>query len=397
MLGIQYTRSVPRFLAARFLGPVMGWIYTSPLGTTRLTKVSEPKLHSPNWVRVRPLVSGICGSDLATIMAKGSPYFAPVTSCPFVFGHEVVGEVTETGSAVSRVAIGQRVVLAPPLHCSVRGISEVCIECKKGQLSHCLNIRRGDLSAGLQTGYCRDTGGGWSHSFIAHEAQLHLAPPSLSGDAAVLVEPFSCCLQAAKTAGLQKGQTAIVMGCGTIGILTILAAKTICPHARIVAVAKYPHQYDWAKRVGADEVILFSPDIYEEGASVLRAEVLRAELGNPILLGGADVCFDCVGSSSTIDLSLRFASNHSRVILVGMPGLPKGVDWTSIWYKELVVKGSYTSSPATFEEALQMMLGFEKVLEGMVGAHYPLERFSDAIHTARHSGPKGIMKTVFVQ
>ena len=396
MLSIQYTRSVPRFLATRFLGPALEWIYTSPLGTTRLTDVPEPPLPSPGWVRVKPVISGICGSDIATITAKGSPYFAPFTSCPFVFGHEVVGEVVETGSAVSRVAVGQRVVLEPPLHCLVRGISDVCRECRNGHLSHCLNMTRGGLSAGVQTGYCRDTGGGWSQSFVAHEVQLHVAPGSLSEEAAVLIEPFSCCLQAAKTAGLEEGQTAVVVGCGTIGILTIAAARAICPGLRVIAIAKYPHQREWALRVGADQVLPSGPGIYEDVAGLVGAEVLKAELGNPVLVGGADVCFDCVGSSSTIDLTLRLAANHSPVVVVGMPGIPKGVDWTSIWYKELLVKGSYTSDRATFREAIQRVVELEPVLEGMVGARYPLERFGEAIHAARHSGRQGILKTAFV-
>ncbi|MDQ4097557.1 MAG: alcohol dehydrogenase catalytic domain-containing protein, partial [Actinomycetota bacterium] len=93
------------------IAPALG----ARVGPLTLTEVDEPALPGPGWVRVRPRLSGICGSDLATVDGRSSRYFEPVVSFPFVPGHEVVGEVS--GGAGTR-----RVVLEPVLGCAVRGI-----------------------------------------------------------------------------------------------------------------------------------------------------------------------------------------------------------------------------------------------------------------------------------
>ena len=71
---------------------------TSRFSPLQLEDVSEPRLPTPEWVRIKPLLSGICGSDLGTLSSENSPYFSPITSPPFVMGHEVVGEVVEADS-----------------------------------------------------------------------------------------------------------------------------------------------------------------------------------------------------------------------------------------------------------------------------------------------------------
>ena len=105
----------------RYLGKRWRGLYTSPFSCTRLVDIPEPQLPTPEWVKVRTRLSGICGSDLATITAKGSPYFSPFTSTPFVLGHEIVGEIAETGDAVEGFPVGARVVIEPVLSCPVRG------------------------------------------------------------------------------------------------------------------------------------------------------------------------------------------------------------------------------------------------------------------------------------
>ena len=107
---------------------------------------------------------------------SASPYLASLTSSPFVPGHEVVGEV-RTGPGRVR-----RVVVEPALEAAARA------------------DERTHLSAGLQIGYCRDTGGGWSEGLVAPTAQLHTVPDGLSDEDAVLVEPLACSLHAARIA-----------------------------------------------------------------------------------------------------------------------------------------------------------------------------------------------------
>src|SRR5262249_6566755 len=155
-----------------------------------------------------------------------------LTSFPFTFGHEVVGVVEEVGAEVRNARPGDRVVVEPVLHCAVRGIEPACAACRAGKYGNCVNVTGGDVSAGVQTGYCRDTGGGWSASLVAHDVQLHRVPDGPPDDAAVMVEPFSCALHGvlrALDSPLSPGgrgaseTTALVLGCGTMGLLTIAA------------------------------------------------------------------------------------------------------------------------------------------------------------------------------
>lgn len=394
MRAIQYVKSVPRYLTARWLGPRWNGLYTSPLGCLRLAEMPAPALPGDRWVRVRPLLAGICGSDLATLTAQGSPYFSPFTSCPFVLGHEVVGQVEEVGAGVADLRAGQRVVLQPPLHCQVRGIEPPCAACARGDLQHCLNLTRGCISAGIQTGFCRDTGGGWSGGFVAHELQLHRVPDELADEAAVLVEPFACCLHAAARAPLADDKTVLVLGCGTIGALSVAAIRALDSRCRLVVVAKHAHQQALARRLGAD-VVVGTGALYADLPPVLRAESYRPELGRPVWLGGADVTFDCIGSERSIDDALRFTRGRGAVILVGMPAVPRGVDWTAIWHKELVVQGAYTSDAGLFRRALDLAAGVPGGLGALVGAKFPLDRFAQAIDCALHTGRTKVFKTVF--
>ncbi len=194
MLALQCVKSVPAWLLLKALGQRLPSLATGSFALLRLCEVQPPRLPNSHWVRIRPILSGICGSDLASITAEGSPFFAPLTSFPFTFGHEVVGIVEEVGAEARGVQVGDRVVIEPALHCGVRGIAPPCPACEAGQYGNCVNVTGGDISAGVQTGYCRDTGGGWSASLVAHETQLHRVPDGLADEAAVMLEPFSCAL-----------------------------------------------------------------------------------------------------------------------------------------------------------------------------------------------------------
>ncbi len=174
MLVLQYRKSVPRYLLMRAGAKRLKGLDTGRLSPLQLEEVAEPKPPTPDWVRVRPLLSGICGSDLGTLSAESSPYFSPITSPPFVLGHEILGEVVEDNSGF---AVGERVVVEPALGCQVRGIEPPCAYCASGRYALCVNVAKGDISPGIQTGFCRDTGGGWSEGpLVAHPSQLHRVP-----------------------------------------------------------------------------------------------------------------------------------------------------------------------------------------------------------------------------
>lgn len=403
MLAVQCVKSVPAWLLLKGLGQRFPALCTNRFSLTRLREVPEPPLPTPRWLRVRPLLSGICGSDLATITAAGSPFFAPLTSFPFTFGHEVVGQVVEAGGAVQRVRVGERVIIEPALHCEVRGIAPPCSACRQGAYANCVNVTKGDIGAGVQTGYCRDTGGGWSASLVAHEVQLHRVPEPMPDEAAVLTEPFSCALHAALRAGPQAAESILVVGCGTMGLLTIAALRAVGAPARIVAWAKHRHQQELARQLGADEVIPVGKDAYAQLCQRSGATLHLPEIGGPTVLGGFDVVFDCVGSAKSLDDAVRFTRARGSTVLVGMPGVPKTVDWTAIWFKELDVKGAYAygieehggARTRTFELALRLLAEKHAELAPLVTHRFPLSEYRRAIHTALLTGRHRSVKTVF--
>ncbi len=446
MIAIQYRKSIPRYLTLRAIGPRWPGIYTSAVSPVSLCDVPEPPLPTPRWVRVRPTLTGICGSDLATVCAKGSPYLSPLISMPFVLGHELVGTISEVGAQAEGVSVGDRVVLQPALGCEVRGIEPMCEACATGHLALCRNVTRGDIAPGIQTGYCRDTGGSWSESFVAHPSQLYKVPDALDDELAVLAEPLACAIHAALRARVDQPsanpQSAIrnpqsdpntlpfgsplnvnsrsahsaprilLVGCGTIGLLTIAAIRALGPSAwggtapHITAIARDPHQREHARTLGADEVLPYMPDVndrYRHLAETLDAELFRPELGKPTVIGGADITFDCVASATSIDDCLRFTTAGGTVVLVGMPAIPSGIDWTTMWYKELTVRTTYAygeeqhegRKTTTFDLALEALTKHASTLRPLVGSPFAMCDYRDALRTALNTDTSASVKTVF--
>ncbi|MBU0719692.1 MAG: alcohol dehydrogenase catalytic domain-containing protein, partial [Planctomycetes bacterium] len=255
MKALVYRRSIPRYVLLKLLGPRFRRLYSSGLAPFSLCAIPEPELPTEQWVRIAPQLAGLCGSDIATICAKNSPYLAPTTSLPFVLGHELVGHITEVGREVTGLVVGDRVVLHPALGCRARGIESMCDACAGGREALCRNITRGDVSSGIQIGYCRSTGGGFGESLVAHQSQVYRVPDGVPDEAAVLIEPFACALHGALRVNLTEDDTALILGCGAIGLLTIAALRATGCRARIVAAARYEHQKQHALRLGADEVL----------------------------------------------------------------------------------------------------------------------------------------------
>ncbi|MBW8825245.1 MAG: zinc-binding dehydrogenase [Acidobacteria bacterium] len=374
MRALRFERSLPRFAAAKVAGmlaPGRG----ATVGPLRLVDIDLPDLPTTDWVRLRPRLAGICGSDLATVDGASSRYFEPIVSFPFVPGHEVVGDLDD----------GTRAVVVPVLHCAVRGIDPVCDWCAAGHINRCERVAFGHLDAGLQTGYCADTGGGWSTSMVAHTLQLRTVPDGMSDEEAVMVEPTACAVHAA-VAHRTEGVT-VVLGAGTIGLLTIAALRRLVdPRGPIVATARYSEQRRLAAALGADMVV--------EPGEVERA--VRRATGSlqagAQLTGGADRVLDCVGSSESLAQALRIVRPGGVVDLVGMPA-HVSLDLTSLWHREVAIVGRYAYSAEDFTAAFGLVA--EARLGQLVSATYPLDRFEDAIRHAAEAGRRGAVKIAF--
>ena len=365
---------------------------------------SEPKRPPNNdWISAKPRLSGICGSDIATVLGSSSRYFEPLTSFPFVPGHEVVADVTLDNGLVSRV------VLEPALHCATRGLPP-CRMCQVGETNRCESILLGEIKKGIQTGYCSSTGGGWSQEFLAHRSQIHSIPESMSDKDAVMVEPFACALHSALRIDLGTINRVAVLGSGTIGLLTTAALRSLSPDIEIVAVAKYTTQKAAAKALGADQVI--EPSVFNKASRRSSASMRAGSWQSH----GFDVTFDCVGRSESITQSISATAPGGKVILAGMPGTSK-VDLAPLWHREIELIGSYAYGSEYASEATQDLLKSSSVaidgsgkfrtfdlaialceklsLGNLVTHTFSLDNYEEAINLAAQAGARGAIKVAF--
>ena len=403
MKSLVFERNLPRFAASR-LASALGSGRGAAIGPLRLAETEPPELPGPEWVRVTPRLSGICGSDLATLDGRSSRYFERIVSFPFVPGHEVVGEL-ETGG---------RVVLEPVLGCAARGIDPPCPACRRGMIGGCERIAFGHLSPGLQTGYCADTGGGWSYAgLVAHPSQLHPVPDAFSDEDAVVVEPVACAAHAVCDAGLAGTETVAVLGAGTLGLAVVAAMTALAASGRVAAPgallvgARYSHQRRLAEDLGATASLppaQLARAVRRRSGSLSLADPGRGGASGP-LTGGADVVFDCVGSADSIAQSLEMVRPRGRVVLVGMPGRVH-LDLAALWQREVMLAGTYAygiesvrSGGGTRAQVRTFDLAFEVVaahrLGRLVSATYPIDRFEEAVQHAGAAGRRGAVKVAF--
>lgn len=394
MRGLQFERNLPRFAAARLASAFTGSGRGAAVGPLRLGELDPPGLPGEGWVRVRPLLAGICGSDLATVDGRSSRYFEDIVSFPFVPGHEVVGIVDAPGGP-GAPAPGTRVVVEAVLGCVPRAIDPPCPACAAGDVGGCERVAFGALSPGLQIGFCTDTGGGWSSAgLVAHVSQLHVVPEQLSDEDAVMVEPTACAVHAALAARAEAGAAVAVLGAGTLGLTFVAALRHLARPGLVIVGAKHPHQRRLAEEMGADVVV--EPEQLHRAVR-LRSRSLEA---SGRLSSGADVVVDCVGSAESISQCLALVRPRGRLVLVGMPGAVR-LDLASLWHREVELCGAYaygvevtdTGPRRSFDLAMEVVAAYR--LGRLVSAAYPVERYEEALAHAGAAGRRGAVKVVF--
>lgn len=380
MKALEFSRKPARYAAAVLAGALRPGAGAG-VGPLRLRDLDRPAPPADHWVTIRPRLSGVCGSDLSTIDGHSSRYFEPIVSFPFVPGHEVVADLDD----------GTRGVLVPVLHCEIRGVHPVCDACAVGDVNRCERIAFGHLEPGLQSGFCEDTGGGWSEFMVAHPAQLVAVPDDLSDEDAVMVEPTACAVHAAEVVHAVRDPASgpvVVIGAGTLGLLTIAALPTTTP---TVVAARYRHQQHLARELGAATVV--SPD--ELGGAVRLATgsmKLGADHASGQLTGGVPTVVDCVGSQASLTRALEVVAPGGTVLIVGMPATTT-LDLTGLWHREVTLRGVYAYRREDFHRALDLVAA--RGLGRLVSATYPLARYEDAIAHAAEAGRRGAVKIAF--
>jgi threonine dehydrogenase-like Zn-dependent dehydrogenase len=404
MQAVQFAFSYPRYALGLALGRLAPGILWSGASCTVMRHVSPPALPGADWVRIKTKLGGICGTDLGTIYLKTSPYYSPFSAFPFTFGHEQVGTIAELGADIKGFAVGQRVVVEPTLWCAPRGFakSEWCEYCQRGETNRCLHRREGKLAPAMFIGTSRDTGGSWSENFVAHLSQLFAVPDSLSDEDALMVEPFACGVHAALIDFPKDDETILILGAGTIGLVTLAALRALGSKARILVSARYAHQAEAAKRLGASEIL--RGNLYEQVAKHTGAQLLKPVMGKLVVEGGVDRVYECTGNDSSLDDANRFARRGGTVVLVGVPGMAKGVDWTAIFSKELRILAATEYNHAerfqgktwkTYDLAIELLSSGKADLGWMVSRRYKLGDYKKALGDLAQKGSQGIIKAAF--
>ena len=242
MRAVLADLTIPRYVAtaaAQFLpgrvGKGAGW---GPAGLLSLQDgLPEPRMpEAPGWVRLRPELAGICGSDTAVAHAKSSPVLSAFYSARRqILGHEIAAVVESTGPGVTSVREGDRVAVDPVLSCVHRGFA-LCRSCRDGFPYVCERFDQPG-STGCDSpslGFDAALGGGWGELVVAHQTQLHPAG-SVPSRRLVLAEPASIALHAALR-WTRRGDRAVVIGPGTIGLLLTAALRRLHPDLDITMV-----------------------------------------------------------------------------------------------------------------------------------------------------------------
>ncbi len=382
MDALLFPRKEARYVAAMAASRIKPGAGAS-VGPLTFTQLDPPDLPGPGWEHITTRLAGICGSDLSTIDGRASRYFEALASFPFVPGHEVVAERAD----------GSRVVLEPVLGPETRGEVPAWPGAAQADGNDYGHLTAGVLEPGLQTGSCASTGGGWSEIFAAHESQLHVVAEELSDESAVMIEPTAAGIHAVLRGNVPDGGTVAVIGAGTMGLTAIAALRRYTKVDAIVVAARYPHQHQAARLLGADLTVV--PD--ELGRAIRRAagtRVVGSTLGS-----GVDVTIDAVGSSSSLTDAIGFTRPRGRVVLLGMPN-QVDMNLTALWHRETELVGAYCyrtehghGDTHTFELAAELVGDLN--LGQLVSELYPLADYQTAIEHAAQAGPRGLIKVAF--
>ncbi len=399
--------SIPRQVVTGLLGKLDKRFYFGPFAPAALRELPDPELPAPDWVTIRTDLCGICGSDYKQMFLNGSmdnPMTA-VISFPQVLGHEVVGRIERVGAAVRTRKPGDRVVLNPWLSCGPRGIDPPCPACAEGQYSICSNFARGILPPGIHTGNSSKATGGFAPLVPAHESMCIPIPDGVSDEQAVLADPFSVSLHGILKRPPAPGATALVYGCGTLGLLAVAILRALYPATRVLAVARFPHQQALAERFGAAVVMAHEPtrNIVERTAVETSAQIMTPWYGLPWLHGGGvDVVYDTVGLPETLEVGLRVAAARGAIVVTGVE-MPRRFEWTPLYFKEIALIGSNAFGVEEFEGRRRhsMEIYLDLVASGRIDVtpilthRFALDDWREAFLACGEQGKSGAVKVLF--
>lgn len=301
-------------------------------------------------VMLRVRACGICGTDVHIV--EGSSRSTP----PVVLGHEYFGVVEDVGTEVANISPGDSVAVDPNIFCGR------CPYCRRGLVHLCENLRA----------YGVDLDGGMAERCIVRSSHAYRLPKGMTTEASVFIEPVSCCVHGVDRANIRTGDTVVLLGGGTIGLILLQLAMN-AGATRTVLVEPIEQKRLLARELGANVVL----DPVNENLKEAVFDLARI---------GADVVFECAGRVETARQGLELVRRGGTVVMFGVCPIGHTIDVEPnvIYSKELSIVGSYVN-PHTFTRAISLLE------EGKVKVDkFNLARFAlDAVHDALASQRKG--------
>ena len=301
--------------------------------------VPEP---GPGQVRVAVTYAGICGSDTHAV-AGHHPLLPP----PYLPGHELIGVVDEAGEGVDPAIVGTRAVVKPNVECGE------CVNCLAGRTNACQTLGwiGCDPSGALP--------GGMAPFVLAPVRNIFPLPDEVSDVDGVLVECLATPVHAARIAGDLQGARVVVIGAGTIGLFSVIAAKRAGAGVVVVSDPE-PSKRERAVQFGADHAVdALDPDFTDATWSALG--------------GTADVVFDCVGIESSIRQAMSVLRRAGTLLIVGVPPRDGVVSLPTIQDWELRVQGCANYTAADIETAIAIAAAGGLPGTAIVSAVYDVE------------------------
>ena len=333
-------------------------------GRFEIAEVEEPRLPDDNWVKARVRMAGICGTDLR----HWEKAEEALHCC--IMGHELAGEVVEIGSAVTRVAVGDRVLVESVLGCGH------CDWCRVQQYNRCPDLyptRRASVSRA------------YAEYVVGPQHKFHRLPDSVGFDDAALLDTYAVALHAQHLSGLTIGSRVAIIGAGPIGLGQLMLAKA--SGATVTIIDRMPHALALAARLGADRVVHSDGDDPQAAVGAMTDD------------RGADIVFECAGGESmpdTLPLATRLVRRGGKVVIVG--GFDDGaiaipLEWQRIQMSEITLISS--ASFAFYDIHAEQVEVIDLVARGvlktqeLITHRFPLDRINDAFEAAQDRGRTG--------
>ena len=288
----------------------------------KIENINKPTAKADEVV-VKVMACGICGTDIH--IYEGDD---PTTATPpgTVLGHEFAGIVTEVGSEVNDIKIGDRVCVDPNKLCGK------CYYCKSAIGHFCENI------IGIGT----TVNGGFEQFCAVPQSQIYKIADTTSFEEAAMSEPVSCCMHGIDLCDLKTDDIVLVIGCGMIGLIMLQLAKT-AGAAKLIAIEPEEEKRKLAKKFGAD--LCINP-ITEDAENVLAEHGIQR----------ITKVIECVGRAETMKQAVKLAGKKSIVMFFGLTAPDETIDIKpfEIFKKELEIKASYIN-PYTQQRAIEMI------------------------------------------